>query len=160
MAKNSCTEQSVWFIQEFFFRFLSNRILHFRNAMIGKDIVAKKVKETSKFFIVVIGYFSVLQIKYQFQKRQYPFSLIPRTLKKCRKMSQLDLITSWLDSCQNEQKIVLVNELMQKVCTFMEYLKENMHQMMKQPKYFCFLKPVALFPHFFFTPWSGPMLLE
>ena len=30
--------------------------------MIGKDIVAKKVKETSKFFffIVVIGYFSVL----------------------------------------------------------------------------------------------------
>ena len=24
--------------------------------MIGKDIVAKKVKETSKFFIVVIGY--------------------------------------------------------------------------------------------------------
>ena len=42
-------------------------------------------------------------------------------------MSQLDLITSWLDSCQNEQKIMLVNELMQKVCTFMEYLKENMH---------------------------------
>ena len=43
--------------------------------MIGKDIatVAKKSRKRINVFIVVIGYFSLLYIKYQFQKGRIPF---------------------------------------------------------------------------------------
>ena len=51
--------------------------------MIGKDIatVAKKSRKRINVFIVVIGYFSLLYIKYQFQKGRIPFPN-PEDIKK------------------------------------------------------------------------------